>query len=112
MWVDYLLLAAVDLVSIVVDDFPFKGVDPAWRDGDLSGWGGDKGLGAFSVVMEGGRSGDVAGEAFPIGLLVDATGVIPARTAFTSASVLLTLIKVRFLPICVHRLSADVRRTL
>jgi len=46
-----------------------------------------------------------------LNLAKDATGVTPARTAFTSASVLLALIKVRFLPICVHRLLTDVRRT-
>ena len=44
-------------------------------------------------------------------LAKESTGVTPARTAFTSASALLTLIKVRFLPIYVSRLSANVRRT-
>jgi len=76
--VDYLLLTAVDLVPIVVDDLPFKSVDPALFDGDFSGRGGDEGLGAFGVVVEGGRSGDVAGEVLPIGLLVIDGLALPA----------------------------------
>ena len=44
-------------------------------------------------------------------LTKESTGATPARAAFTSASALLTLIKVRFLPIYVGRLSANVRRT-
>jgi len=45
-------------------------------------------------------------------LAKDATGVTPTRAAFTSASALLTLIKVRFPQIYVGRLSANVCRTL
>ena len=44
-------------------------------------------------------------------LAKESTGVTPARTAFTSASVLLTLIKVRFLPIYASRPSANAHKT-
>jgi len=46
-----------------------------------------------------------------LNLAKESTAVTPARAAFTSASALLTLIKVRFLPVDVGRLSANVRRT-
>jgi len=46
-----------------------------------------------------------------LNLAKESTDVTPVRTAFTSGSALLTLIKVRFLPIYVGRLSANARRT-
>ena len=42
----------------------------------------------------------------------EATGVTPAKATFTSAGILLTMIKVCFLPVHVGRLPADVCRTL
>jgi len=47
-----------------------------------------------------------------LNLAKESTGVIPARSAFTSASVLLTMVKVGSLPVSVGRLLANVRRAL
>ena len=47
-----------------------------------------------------------------LNLAKESTGVIPARSAFTSASVLLTMVKVGSLPVSVSRLLANERRTL
>jgi len=47
-----------------------------------------------------------------LNLAKESTGVTPARTEFTSASVLLTLIKVGSLPVFVGRLPANVHRAL
>ena len=44
-------------------------------------------------------------------LAKESTGVAPARTAFTSASALLTLIQVRLLPIYAIRPSANAHKT-
>jgi len=41
----------------------------------------------------------------------EATGLIPAKAAFTSAGALLTMIRVRFLPVRVDGLLANVYRT-
>ena len=41
----------------------------------------------------------------------EATSVIPAKAMFTSAGVLLTMIRVGFLPVHVDRLPANVYRT-
>ena len=46
-----------------------------------------------------------------LNLAKEATGVAPAKTAFSSASVLLTMIRVSFLPVYVGRLLANVYRT-
>jgi len=46
-----------------------------------------------------------------LNLAEEATGVTPAEAAFTSASALLALIRVRFLPIDVGRLPINVCRT-
>jgi len=41
----------------------------------------------------------------------EATGIIPAKAAFTSAGVLLTMIRVHFLPVRAGGLLANVYRT-
>jgi len=46
-----------------------------------------------------------------LNLAKEATTVIPAKTAFTSASVLLAMIRVSFLPARVGQLLANVCRT-